>query len=63
MSNDHLMVGTNFDSNMFGYEADPLKLIIDISNELKTLGQPVKLLKYKDLDTLESEVRKIIAHN
>ena len=57
------MVGTNFDSNMFGYEADPLKLIIDISNELKTLGQPVKLLKYKDLDTLESEVRKIIAHN
>lgn len=36
MNSDGLIVGTNFDSHLFGYEAEPLKVIIDSIEELRT---------------------------
>jgi hypothetical protein len=35
MSNDGLLVGTNFDRNLFGYEVDPLEILLEVLNELE----------------------------
>lgn len=56
MSGDDLMVGTNFDSNMFGYEADPLDLVIDLSKELSNQGKGIELQKYEKLEDLVNEI-------
>ncbi|GHN03196.1 hypothetical protein WSM22_46850 [Cytophagales bacterium WSM2-2] len=59
MSGDDLMVGTNFDSNMFGFEADPLDVIIELSKELNNQGKGIELQKYKLLDDLVNEIINI----
>lgn len=60
MANDNLMVGTNFDQNMFGYEIDPLELIVDLDEELKALGKELSLQNYPQMDVLVNEVKKIL---
>lgn len=59
MSGDELMVGTSFDANMFGFEVDPLDLIIDLSRELKNQGKEIELQKYRQLDDLVNEIINI----
>jgi hypothetical protein len=59
MSGDDLMVGTNFDSNMFGFEADPLDVIIELTNELNNQGKEIELQKYDRLDDLVNEIGNI----
>jgi hypothetical protein len=60
MANDNLMVGSNFDQNMFGFEIDPLELIVELSEELKEQEKEIIMQKYKRLDDLVIEVKKII---
>jgi Protein of unknown function (DUF2750). len=60
MANDNLMVGSNFDLNMFGFEIDPLELIVELGKELKEQEKEIKMQKYKHLDDLVNEVEKII---
>lgn len=61
MANDNLMVGSNFDQNMFGFEIDPLELVVDLDKELKTLGKEIRLQKYQRMNDLVNEVKKILS--
>jgi len=58
--NDGQMIGTNFDQNMFGFEVDPLDLIIDLSKELKNQEKEIKFEKYHHFTDLTDEIEKII---
>jgi Protein of unknown function (DUF2750) len=57
MSNDQFIVGTNFDQNMFGYEAEPLELILDLVKELRNIKSEIKFLKFSNLDDLEEQIK------
>jgi len=56
MSNDGFLVGTNFDHHMFGFECEPLDLVIEVSNELKRQGKDIVLRKYSHLDELVTAI-------
>jgi hypothetical protein len=60
MSNDQLLVGTNFDQNMFGYEAEPLELILDLVQELRIIKSEIRFLKFSSLDDLEEQIKGAI---
>ncbi|AZA98891.1 DUF2750 domain-containing protein [Chryseobacterium joostei] len=60
MNNDGLIVGTNFDSHLFGYEAEPLEVIIDSIEELRTTGKSLELRKFENMEDLESQFREIL---
>lgn len=60
MDDDGLMVGTNFDENLFGTEADPLELIVEIYNELKKTKKPIRLENYDNLGELVKEIKTIL---
>ncbi len=60
MENDNLLVGTEFDQNMFGFEAEPLELILDLITELKSLNKVLNLRKFNGISDLEKKVRDII---
>ena len=59
MSNDGLLLGTNFDQNMFGYESDPLDIVIELSKELKRQKKEVILKQYDHLDELVSQILEL----
>jgi hypothetical protein len=61
MANDNLMAGSDFDQNLFGFEIDPLELIVDLDNELKLLGKAIRLQNYQRMDDLVNEVKKILS--
>ncbi|WP_454045537.1 DUF2750 domain-containing protein [Chryseobacterium sp. Marseille-Q8038] len=59
MNSDGLLVGTNFDSNLLGYEAEPLELILDIIEELKASEKSLELRKFKNMEDLEKQIREV----
>lgn len=60
MHNDELLMGINFDQNLFGFEAPPLKVMLDIIAELKSLDKDLELRKFDDIRELESKAREIM---
>lgn len=60
MSNDGIMAGTDFDSELEGFEADTLELILEIAEEVKTQNKTIELSNNKTLDELVSEVNSIL---
>jgi Protein of unknown function (DUF2750) len=58
--NDGFLVGTSFDQKMFGYEAEPLDLILELIVELKSKQIGLELRKYTDIDELEEQVKEIV---
>lgn len=60
MNNDGLVVGTNFDSNLFGFEAEPLELVLDIIEELKKTGKNITLRKFKSIEEMETQIKKVL---
>lgn len=60
MNSDGLLVGTNFDSNLFGYEAEPLELILDIIEELRSSGKSLELRKFENMEDLEKQIREVL---
>jgi hypothetical protein len=59
MSNDGLMVGINFDRNMFGHEVDPIDLILELNKELTILGKEILLRKYNGLSELIAQIESL----
>ena len=47
MDNDGLLVGTQFDSNMFGYEVEPLELIVELTTELRNIHKDLEFRKFE----------------
>ncbi|CAI8808638.1 DUF2750 domain-containing protein [Chryseobacterium sp. IT-36CA2] len=62
MNSDGVLVGTNFDNNLFGYEAEPLELILDIAKELTISGKSLELRKYENMEDLEKQIREVLEH-
>ncbi len=60
MDNDGLLVGTEFDRNMFGFETEPLDLILDVCSELKSMEKNLELQKFEGISGLESQVKAIV---
>lgn len=60
MENDGLLIGTQFDQNMFGFEAEPLELIIDLSTELKSIGKDLNFRKFNGIKDLETQVKEVM---
>ena len=60
MENDGLLVGTEFDKNMFGFETEPLDLILDLCSELKKMEKDLELQKFEGITDLENQVKKIV---
>jgi hypothetical protein len=61
MENDGLLVGTEFNQHMFGYETEPLELILEITQELKTLNKEILLKKFDGIYDLEEQVKDILS--
>lgn len=60
MSNDELFVGTDFDIDLLGYEADPLELIIEIADELIETNNEIELNYFKSLNELKIQVQETL---
>nr|WP_315034411.1 DUF2750 domain-containing protein [uncultured Chryseobacterium sp.] len=60
MNSDSLLVGINFDSNLFGYEAEPLELALEIVKELKKNEKSFPLRKFDDLEDMEAQIRDVL---
>lgn len=58
MHNDELLAGTEFDSNLFGAETEPLVILHQIIEELKSTGNTVDLTEYESIEELETLVKE-----
>ncbi|MGJ8744560.1 DUF2750 domain-containing protein [Polaribacter sp.] len=61
MENDGLLIGTEFDRNMFGFESEPMELILELITELKSIGKDLKFKKFEGIIDLEKQVHEILA--
>jgi len=59
MANDGLIIGVDLDTELTGYEIDPLDLILEISDQLGEKGKALKLKDYKSLDALVEEIESL----
>jgi hypothetical protein len=57
---DGLLVGTNWDVNMFGNEIEPLELALEITDLLIAKGKGLSVNKYKDIVDYQTQVRKAL---
>ncbi|WP_415328104.1 DUF2750 domain-containing protein [Chryseobacterium sp. MMS23-Vi53] len=60
MNNDGLIVGINFDKSLFGYEVEPLYLILEIISELNLQNKQIEFKKFNGIKDLEIQVKEII---
>ncbi|AZB11115.1 DUF2750 domain-containing protein [Chryseobacterium sp. G0162] len=60
MNSDGLLVGVNFDINLFGYEAEPLELALAIIEELTKKNKSVILRKFNDLEDMETQIKEVL---
>ncbi len=60
MENDGLLVGTEFNQNMFGFEAEPLELILELISELKVQSKDLNFRKFNSMIDLENQVKAIV---
>lgn len=60
MYNDNLLVGINFDWNLFGQENAPLELIIEITSELQKRKKELTFNKFEGVRALEMQSRIIL---
>lgn len=60
IDHDGFMIGTDFDDNLYGYEADPLELILEIVEQLKALDKKVEFENFEDLNDLESQIKEAL---
>ena len=56
MYSDNLLIGTQFDKNMFGFEIEPLELILQISAELDSIE---KKLTFRKFDRMSDFIKQV----
>jgi len=56
MYNDELLIGTDFDRNIFGFEAEPADLILQLIAELKLKEKELDFIKFNNLSDLKSQI-------
>ena len=45
---------------MFGFEAEPYELILDLVDELKSLGKDLDFRKFSGIPDLEKQVKAVL---
>lgn len=60
IDHDGHMIGTEFDANLYGYEADPLELILEIVEQLKVLDKIIEFENFENLNDLESQIKEAL---
>jgi hypothetical protein len=60
MDTDGIIAGTDFDTNLFGYESRPLELVIELLKELKIVNQQIKFKEYSTIDELYLKIQLIL---
>ncbi len=60
MSNDQLLIGSDFTKQRIGHESDPLEVILEINEECLLKKFNIKLENYSSLVTLAKEIRKVL---
>jgi len=59
MYNDGLIVGVNFDQNLFGFEIEPLNMVKALLVELRKQAKELSLRKFKSVSELEQAIEKL----
>lgn len=59
MQNEDMIVGTNWDENLFGTELEPFDLALEIIDELRSKSKTLKLEKYESLEELEDQINDV----
>ena len=62
MDQDGSIVGTNFDWNLFGFEALPFNLLIELFDTLKAKEHTLNFQKYDSHDEFEKLARETLKH-
>lgn len=57
MHEDSVLAGTEFDTDMLGAESEPLVIVTEIIEVLKSNGKSIALENYESIDELESLVK------
>ncbi|MDL2252197.1 DUF2750 domain-containing protein, partial [Odoribacter sp. OttesenSCG-928-J03] len=60
MSDEDMLAGIDFDSDMYGYEVEPLKLILDLHAELKLQNKTLQFKKFKTIEELTAIVEDLM---
>ena len=60
MANDGLLIGTQFDQNMFGHEVEPLDLILEFTSKLKSIEKNLNFRKFSGIKDLDKQVKEIM---
>lgn len=60
IDHDGFMIGTEFDDNLYGYEADPLELILEIVETLKKLNKEIAFENFENVNDLESQIKEAL---
>lgn len=60
LAGDGLLIGAELDRNLFGWEAEPVDVLLDALDELKRIGKDLALQGFDNLAHLERELRQIL---
>ncbi|ESU24657.1 hypothetical protein FLJC2902T_31890 [Flavobacterium limnosediminis JC2902] len=60
IDNDGLLIGTNFDQNMFGHEVEGYELILELIDELKKNKKELEFQKFENLADLETQIKEVL---
>ncbi|AMA49084.1 MULTISPECIES: DUF2750 domain-containing protein [Flavobacterium] len=60
LDSNAMVAGIEFDQNLYGYEADPLELILEIIDYLKIIKKDLKLSHYKNLNDLSQKIKEVL---
>jgi hypothetical protein len=61
LAGDGLLIGAELDRNLFGWEAEPVDVLLDALDELKRIGKDIPLQYFDNIITLlERESRQIL---
>lgn len=60
IDNDGLLIGTNFDQNLFGYEIEGYELILELIKKLGQSNNSLSFEKFKDLEDFKNQVENAL---
>ena len=60
VSDEESLIGIDFDRDMYGFEQEPLQLILDLETELKVLNKVLSFRKFSSLGELTAMIRKLM---
>lgn len=60
MSDEEALAGIDFDQDMYGYEQEPLQLVLDLESELSRQHKTLSYQKFANLGELTGIIRKLM---